>query len=403
MRTWRRGGGRRTASGGSRSRAAGDAPSFVSAVGAAVARAPKWPAATPTVASVWPAADARAVVYDASGEIAPGAARMVVTAHTSSPERAVAAGATLGDTTGALSSRLAALDAPARLRSVVAAAHGDGGCVAATFDLATGDLTGAGGPARIATAAALARQELGVEIADLTVPADLRRDLASHALDPRDAAERAAWWSLAGSRAGPEQVRTALTVGLATRRDTPAAPNADAADRAPSPNDALAAEIDRAAAAWRTPVVEARTRVEAGQAETWVLLASTCGSMPESARDDGTGAAVAVAAATQDDADDDVVLEPFVGADGIGVIAHGPARADELPQAHARRLADLAGRAFAAEPIDAERLARARASPRPLLRRRGAGDGGARQRPRSGPPVVDRAPRQRGGARGSVR
>ncbi|HEY4014423.1 MAG TPA: hypothetical protein VGM06_13870 [Polyangiaceae bacterium] len=336
---------------------AGDA-TFVSAVGAAVARASSWPAGASAVASEWPAADARAVVYDASGEVAPGAARMVVTAYTSSPERAVAAGETLGDTTGALSSRLAALDAPARLRSVVASAHADGGCVAATFDLAAADLKGAGGAARIATAAALARQELGVEVADLTVSPDLRRDLASHALDPRDAAERAAWWSLAGRHAGAEQVRTALAVGVATRRDTP---SADAADHAAASNDALAAEIERAAAAWRTPVVEARTRVEAGQAETWVLVASTCGSMPESARDDGTGAAVAVAAATQDD-DDDVVLEPFVATDGIGVVAHGPARADELPQAHARRLADLAGRAFAAEPLDADRLARARAS-----------------------------------------
>jgi hypothetical protein len=338
------------------------AASFVSAVGAAVARAPKWPAAAEAVPSAWPAAEARAVVYDASGEIAPGAARIVVTAYTSSPERAVAAGATLGDDDGPLSSRLAALDAPARLRSVVASAHADGGCVAATFDLARGDLAGAGGPARIAAAAVLARQELGVEIADLTVSPDLRRDLAGHALDPRDAAERAAWWSLAGSRAGAEQVRTALTVGLATRRDTPAAPNGAAADRAPSPNDALTAEIDRAAAAWRTPVVEARTRVEAGQAEAWVLLASTCGSMPESARDDGTGAAGAVAAAMQDDEDDDVTLEPFVSADGIGVLAHGPARAGELPQAHARRLADLVGRAFAGEPLGAERIARARAS-----------------------------------------
>jgi hypothetical protein len=340
---------------------AGDA-SFVGAVAAAVSRAPSWPSGASAVASSWPAADARAVVYDASGEIAPGAARIVVTAYTSSPERAVAAGETLGDTTGALSSRLAALDAPARLRSVVASAHADGGCIAATFDLAQGDLKGAGGPARIATAAALARQELGVEIADLTVSPDLRQDLAGHALDPRDAAERAAWWSLAGRRAGAEQVRTALAVGVATRRDTPAAPNADAAERANGSIDALAAEIERAASAWRTPVVEARTRVEAGQAETWVLVASTCGSMPESARDDGTGAAVAVAAATQDDADDDVVLEPFVGADGIGVVAHGPARAGELPQAHARRLADLAGRAFAAEPLDADRMARARAS-----------------------------------------
>jgi hypothetical protein len=53
-------------------------------------------------------------------------------------------------------------------------------------------------------------------------------------------------------------------------------------------------------------------------------------------------------------------VEPFVTSDGLGVLAHGPAHLGESAQAHARRLADLAARAFAADPLDPDQLARAR-------------------------------------------
>jgi hypothetical protein len=56
----------------------------------------------------------------------------------------------------------------------------------------------------------------------------------------------------------------------------------------------------------------------------------------------------------------DARFEPFVSIDGIGVLAHGPARSGESPQAHARRLADSAARAFAADAIEPERAAQAR-------------------------------------------
>jgi hypothetical protein len=341
------------------------------AAAGAIARAPRWPAAEAAPPTPWPAADRRTVVYDASGEIAPGAARVVVTAYTTTPERAVAAAPALGDPRGALASRLSSLDAPARVRSVVATAHADGGCLAVTLDLGAGDL-GREAAARIATAAALARQELTVEIADVAVPAGLAHALAMHAPDPREAAERAAWWSLAGSRPGVE-MRSALAVGVASSPDaavpaarTAATPRPDAG---PALDDAIVAEIERATAAWRLPVVEARTRVERGQAEAWVLLASPCGTTPEAAHDAGTGAAVAMAAAMRAEAiAGDARVEPFVASDGIGVLAHGPARAGESAQAHARRLADMAARAFAADPLDVDRIARARSS---LLSRAG--------------------------------
>ena len=226
-------------------------------------------------------------------------------------------------------------------------------CLAATVDLTARDLA-EDAPARIATAAALVRQELAVEITDTMTPPDLGRALATQASDPREAAERAAWWSLARSPAAParaDSMRLALTVGVAPRRDA----------SAPT-TETLRAEIDRATMAWHAPVVEARTHVERGQGEAWVLVASACGTLPEGVGDAGAGAAVAVAAAAQANAGADARVEPFVAADGVGVLAHGPARAGESPSAHARRLADLAARAFAADALDADEVARARTS-----------------------------------------
>ena len=321
----------------------------------ALARGPAWPASAAPRPDGAP--DGRAVVYDASGELPPGAARVVVTAWTPTPEQAVAAAPALGDPRGPLASRLAALEAPARVRSVVATAHGDGGCVAATVDLAARDL-GAGAAARVATAAALARQEIAVELADTTAPPDLGRGLAMRAPDPREAAERAAWWALAGRRAsGGDELRVGLTVGVAAPRDG-----------APLPGEAVRGEIDRATIAWHAPAVEARTHVERGQGEVWILLASACGTLGETAADAGAGAVVATAAAAQAAAGGDARVEPFVAADGMGVLAHGAARPGEAPQAHARRLADLASRAFAADPLDAGRIAQARTA---LLARTG--------------------------------
>ena len=140
----------------------------------------------------------------------------------------------------------------------------------------------------------------------------------------------------------------ALTVGVAAPRDS-------AAPGATPTGDALRSEIDRATVSWHAPAVETKTRVERGQGEVWVLLASTCGTLAEATGDAGAGAAVALAAAAQAEGGaGDARVEPFVAADGVGVLAHGPARAGESAPAHARRLADLAARAFAADPLDAD-------------------------------------------------
>lgn len=328
---------------------AGDAR-LAGAVAEALARTPPWPRASPAPPSPWP--DDPTIVYEASGEVPPGAARIVVTARSLTATRAVAVAPALGDARGALARRLAGLDAPARVRSVIATAHVDGGCVALTLDLAARNLASSA-PERIATAAALARQEMSVELADGAARPDVADESARRAADPRDAAERAAWWGLGAGhgRSSDPEPRLTLAVGVAATRSATEAPKADA----------LRAAIDRASLAWQSPVVEGRARVERGQGEIWLLLASPCGTWPEASGDAGLGATVAASAAAQAERDaGDARVEPFVDPEGIGVVIHGPARPAETPVAHARRIADLAARALAAVPLDPARVDAAR-------------------------------------------
>jgi hypothetical protein len=328
--------------------------SLANAVAQAIASAAAWPHGAPLEPIARRPPDASSLVYDASGDIDPGGARIILTARTRTAERAAAAASILGDARGPLASRLASLEAPARLRSVTATAHVDGGCLAATVDLEAHNLS-VDTAGRIATAASLARQEIAVELTDVAPDPGLARSLATRAADPRDAAERAAWWALTGTTAGGDLgAGVRLIVGLATAKDA-AQPAAFAR------SDEIRSEIDRATLAWQAPVVEARTRVEHGQGELWVLVASPCGTSTESSGDAGLNAAVALSATLQAlDGAGDADVEPYVSADGVGVLAHGASHVGESPAAQARRLADLAGRAFAGEAPSEPHFGRAR-------------------------------------------
>jgi hypothetical protein len=327
------------------------------AAAVALARGGPWPRGALLQGSPRPSEAVSSLVYDASGDLDPGAARIVVVARTRSPEGAAAAAALLGDPHGPLASRLAALEAPARLRSVTATAHVHGGCLAAALDLDARSLSAAAA-ARIATAASLARQETAVELSDVAPQADLGHALATLAADPREAAETAAWWALAGPLPGPatEAIGIELLVGLATARDA-AQPAAFAR------GDEIRSEIDRATLAWHSPVVDSKTRVEHGQGEVWLLVASPCGTSAESTGDAGLSAAVALSATLQSaDVAGDAQVEPYVSSEGVGVLVHGARHPEETPQAHARRLADLAARAFAGEAPTSTHFTRGRTS-----------------------------------------
>lgn len=329
------------------------ADKLAQSIGSALASGEAWPRATALTPDAWP--DARLEIYDATGTATAGGARATLSARTSTAARAVGVAAALGDPRGPLASRLGALDGPARVRDVTATAHPFGGCVAVTIELGARDLAG-DFSGRVATAVALARQEIAVEVGEAPGDAAAARDAAARAGDPRDAAERAAWWTLSAPRDGATTTFS-TAIGLASGRDT--APGDALAARA----QAIRADLDRATVAWHSPVVEARTRVERGQGELWLVVASPCGTVVEVDGDAGVGAAVALAAAdraARSRAAGDAEAEPWVAPDGLGLVVHGAAARGESPAAHARRLADLAARSLAADPLDAAAIGAAR-------------------------------------------
>jgi hypothetical protein len=281
-----------------------------------------------------------------------------VTLDVGTSSAAVTTAEALGDPHGPLAARLSELDLPFHLREVTGAAHASGGCVGVV--LASGSQRNSGGDlaAHVADAIALVQLEANVFLGERAATRDGRL-LARRSGDAREAAERAAWWALVDRPAGPRATDGSVALGLPLRH------------AAPLERDALATSVAHARAAWDKPVIDARTRVEAGQGEAWVLVGSPCGTEGE-ADDSGLSALFVTAAADAMRAGSDVSVEPWVAADGAGLLVHGPPLAGETAPAHARRLADVAARGFAAEPITGAAIGHARSD---LLRRDTKNDG----------------------------
>jgi hypothetical protein len=307
-------------------------------------------------------------VYEAAPDLA-AVPVLYATLDVGTSSAAVTTAEALGDPRGPLASRLSELDLPFRLREVTGAAHARGGCVGVVLEAApsaqAASAAGADLAGRVADAVALVQLEAAVFLAEPGAARD-GRVLSRRSGDAREAAERAAWWALVDQTAPP---RGAGSVALAvpSRRGTK--------DVALEPSKgALATAVTRATAVWNKPIVEARSRVESGQGEAWILVGSPCGTDGEADSDAGLTALFVAAAADGSKTSSDVRVEPWVSADGAGLLVHGPALAGEAPAAHARRLADIGARSFAAEPISIASLGRARAD---LLRRDARNDGSA--------------------------
>lgn len=303
----------------------------------AFARAAAWPAGASAATPAPPAAPAVTVV--ASREVPVGTARAILTLPVASPLSAALAADALARPGSALGARLGALETAAAVREITGAAHPRGGCLTVSVDVAAKDAEAAA--ARVAPAAAATEELMLVEAAEAAARPDVSPwALARRAREPEESADRAAWWALAGE--GPSSPTAALTVLVGAAREEPTAATAS-----------FEQALTRARAAWQKPVVDARTRVEAGQGELWLLFGSPCGSTAEVESDAGYGAVAAVAAARHAPAShDDVTVEPYVSAEAIGLVAHGPARAGEAPAAHARRVASVAGRLFTTGALD---------------------------------------------------
>ncbi len=354
------------------------APSVVAeAVAGTVARLPAWsagaaaPAAPPSNTSRGIDAD----VYEIGSALAsPGAAPVVhATLEVATGSDAVTTAEALGDPHGPLAARLEALELPFRLKEVVGTAEPRGGCVGMVLEAGASSTSTSDMASRVADAIALVQVEARVHLDEGSAALE-GRTLARRAGDAREAAERAAWWALADSWTHDARssagIRGSVALGLPLRRGS-----SPAADGALEPSrDALAAAMKSATLSWQKPVAEGRTRVEPGQGETWVLLASPCGTDGETDADAGLSALVTAAAADLARSTPEARVEPWIVADGAGLLVHGPALAGETPAAHARRLADVVARSFASDALPLPSLGRARAE---LLRQLARSDGAA--------------------------
>jgi hypothetical protein len=339
-------------------------PADVDAVSAAVAGGPAWPAA-PVPSPGPPGLAADVTGYDATLDVPPGAARVTLLAETNDAARAVAAAGPLGDPRGPLATRLSAIEPLARLRDVTGTAHFGWGCVKVTLDLPA-PAGHADPPVSLALAADLLREETLAELGRAKSSGRTPREMANQAGDPREAAERLAYWTaLAGvtgvQRASAEAApRVATVIGFHL-------PEGRSESALVERVESVRAELARAPAAKREPVGEARVKVERGQSALWVLVASPCGTDGEVDADAGEGALGVLSLATRARREGGASspssgIEEWTAVDGLGLVAHASPMPGESGAALARRVATLVARAFLAPISETRDTAAARGS-----------------------------------------
>jgi hypothetical protein len=256
----------------------------------------------------------------------------------------------LGDAAGSLALRLSALGAGFRLRRVVATAHPLGACLRIDSDLDGSPLPEA---RRLGFAIQLITEEAELSLAK-TTREDRLETTALSASDPRLAARAAAYSALVET---PRAFTPARLVALTTPDEAPLVP-------------AIEAAVEQARS--EAPAIDVRLRVEAGQPGVWALVTTPCATVSE--RTDNVGHAAVLFAAAAAKATRAVRLEPWVGAEGLGILGFAERAAGEADAETAARLGDALGQALVAPPsaVDvatarAELLKAAGFEPHPLL------------------------------------
>lgn len=274
----------------------------------------------------------------------------------------------LADAEGPLASRLRASD-DFRLRGVAGAAWADGACVVVEVEPSPAARKVLSDPERLAarTAVALevARQEieLALEARRSIDDAEAAKSAIGSGGDPREAADRAAFWAWPAGPVAPLTSTATLAVPAASIAKGPTF-DAEAALAALGPK--FAWSVQKAKLAWTKSEIDLKARLEAGQGELWVTLGSPCGVAHEGVPDAGVASTAmrALVAAHLEHVElskDGVVVEPWAATTGVGLVAHASARPGEPPAGLAHRVGDVVGRLFLASFPQASHLAGARA------------------------------------------
>jgi hypothetical protein len=244
-------------------------------------------------------------------------------------ERVLNAAHELALPNSALRVRLAAQARAWKLTRVAATTRPRGACL--RLDL-TGPLADDPGWTEAARLTTVGLDEMRNALAATPAPRSHGDESLIRPADPRRAACAAAWRGLANQQPpGPER----RAVAFATRF---VGTSAEAATQ-------LDAALRREAQTQPGPKLALRARVEAGQAEVWVLLASPCVAAAAAPTTAATPALFVTAAALLQPRSGPVIVEPWVSPLGVGLVAHGPREfPGEAPELHARRIASALGR-----------------------------------------------------------
>lgn len=284
----------------------------------------------------WPESDFAAV--DREG----GTRQLSLALWLPDADAAVFAGASLASPGSELLVRLEHLTPAWRLTRASAIARQRGACL--RLDVTPRAAGDPGPPAsEVALVAALVERSARAALAQAE-PGALDESVLRPS-DPRRAALLAAWRGLPSGDAREEPRRSVAYIGGPSDSLT----SAD-----------LARALENARARLLRPSVEVSERLESGQGELWLLLASPCGTAAETLSDAGAFA-LTLRTLAENMSGRGVRFEPWITPDGVGLLAHGPRLSPSEPAlTQASRIAAALGRALTA-PLDGAALGSARA------------------------------------------
>jgi len=293
----------------------------------------------------WPRGDGPPEPWPEENQIAVrptgGVFELRVAARVVDQERALSAGRALMAPESPALLRLRAVDPAFQRGPVKVALRPAGACVAQTF---VHPGTAAPTPTALALATLLAEQELLRALGDAPRDEPVGRTFLApeRALD---AARLGAWTAVSSpAPASPPITLVELALPTALGLDTAAFSR-------------LLTSTQAALDQRRIPLV---SRTENGQAESWLLLATPCGTGPEQSHEAGLRALALQSAARALHDVDEVRIEPWIEARSLGLLAHAAPRSGETPEQLAERLARSLVRALSLQDIDGATIASAR-------------------------------------------
>jgi len=238
--------------------------------------------------------------------------------------------------------QMSSLDVDWKIDMISAIARGVGACLRIDLSIPS-DATSISVP-NLETTTRLATSESRIALETATTPNAEYLDIIAES-DPRLAARRTAWYSLSTPESVP---RMQLNIHVRTSQTD-------------SPALAIDPALHAALASKAPPVLDFVYRMEAGQGEQWMLLASPCGTAGERSNDAGSGAAWAKSIARRYSGHLGVTVEPWLAPDGLGFIAHSsPINQAESSQSLAARLGNALGSIVTTGSVTGAELATAR-------------------------------------------